>query len=54
MLVLSRKKNESVVVDNNIVIRVISIKGNRVQIGFEAPDDISIVRGELEQRESEK
>lgn len=47
MLVLSRKVGESIVIGNNIEVRVTAIAGNRVRIGIQAPDDVSILRGEL-------
>lgn len=47
MLVLTRKLNESLIIGNNIKIKVVGIQGNRVMIGIEAPDDVSIVREEL-------
>lgn len=50
MLVLSRKLNESIVVDGNIRITVVGIRGNHVRIGIEAPDSIRIIREELQDR----
>jgi carbon storage regulator len=47
MLVLTRKLNERIVVDNHIVIEVLSIQGGRVRLGITAPPDVSIVRDEL-------
>ena len=47
MLVLSRKHNQDVVIGDNITIKVLSIKGNTVRLGIEAPSDVRIVRGEL-------
>ena len=47
MLVLSRKSNESIVINGNILIKVVSIRGNEVRLGFEAPQEISIIRKEL-------
>ncbi len=44
MLVLSRKKNEVVMIGDNIVVRVIDIRGDKVHLGFEAPREIQIVR----------
>ncbi|HBE64318.1 MAG TPA: carbon storage regulator [Rhodopirellula baltica] len=52
MLVLSRKEGEKLVIGDNIVITVNRIAGNRVAIGIEAPREVSIVRGELDQRDS--
>lgn len=47
MLVLSRKKSESIVIDNRITIRVVEIRGNRVRLAFDAPSDVIIRRAEL-------
>ena len=47
MLVLSRKLNESIVVDGAIRITVLGIRGNHVRIGIAAPDDVTILREEL-------
>ncbi|MCA9119672.1 MAG: carbon storage regulator [Planctomycetaceae bacterium] len=48
MLVLSRKVGQRLVIDDNITIVINRIAGNRVQIGIEAPDDVHIMRGELD------
>jgi carbon storage regulator len=47
MLVLSRKKEQEVVIGDGIVVKVLSITGDRVKIGLTAPQTTSIVRGEL-------
>lgn len=47
MLVLSRKKNESIVVDDAIVITVLEIRGDKVRLGIEAPKSVPIHRSEV-------
>lgn len=47
MLVLTRKVGERIVIDNNIILEVLEILGNRVRVGIEAPRGISILRQEL-------
>ncbi|MCA8983373.1 MAG: carbon storage regulator CsrA [Planctomycetaceae bacterium] len=47
MLVLSRKKNESIVIDDRIVITVIDIRGDKVRLGIEAPREVSVHRSEV-------
>lgn len=47
MLVLSRKKNESIVIDGQIVITVIEIRGDKVRLGIEAPREVPIHREEV-------
>ena len=47
MLVLSRKKDQSIVIDGGIEIQVLQLKGGTVKIGISAPDDVRIVGGEL-------
>ena len=47
MLVLSRKRNQTIVIDNQIEIEVLKIKGNTVRLGIKAPSNIKVLRGEL-------
>lgn len=47
MLVLTRKKDESIVIAGNIRISVVSVDGNKVKIGIEAPRDVRIDRQEI-------
>lgn len=47
MLVLSRKRNESVVIDDNIVVTVIEVRGDKVRLGIQAPRDVPIHRTEI-------
>jgi carbon storage regulator len=48
VLVLSRKVGQELVIGDNIRIVISRMVGNRVTIGIEAPDDVSILRGELQ------
>lgn len=47
MLVLSRKKNESIVINSDIVITVVEIRGDKVRLGIEAPKDVPVHRQEV-------
>jgi len=47
MLVLARKLNESIMIGDNVVVKVISIDKGVVKLGIEAPREISIIRNEL-------
>lgn len=47
MLVLTRKTNQSIVIGENIEITVLSVSGDKVRIGIEAPRDIDIFRSEV-------
>jgi carbon storage regulator len=50
MLVLSRKAEEKIIIGEDIVITVVRVAGGRVQLGVEAPYEMSIKRSELIQR----
>lgn len=47
MLVLSRKKNEDIKIGDQVRIVVVEIRGDKVRLGIEAPDDVSVHRGEV-------
>jgi carbon storage regulator len=47
MLVLSRKENESIVIDGRIKITVVRINGDKIRLGIEAPMDVAVWREEL-------
>lgn len=50
MLVLSRKCGEAIVIADDIVVTVLEVKGNRVRLGFVAPDGAPIHRAEVHKR----
>lgn len=47
MLVLSRKKNESIVINNDITVTVVEIRGDKVRLGIVAPKNIPVHRQEV-------
>ena len=47
MLVLSRKKNESIMIGENIIITVVDIRGDKVRLGIDAPTEIPVHRQEV-------
>lgn len=47
MLALSRKKNEALIINNNIEITILEIKGDQVKIGISAPKEIPVYRKEV-------
>jgi carbon storage regulator len=47
MLVLSRRTNESIIINGNITVTVLEIRGDHVRIGIDAPRDITIHREEI-------
>lgn len=47
MLVLSRKKDESIIINDDIVITVVEIRGDKVRLGIQAPREIPIHRSEV-------
>ena len=47
MLVLSRKKDEKIVIGENITLMVIEIRGDKVRLGIDAPRDVAVHREEV-------
>jgi carbon storage regulator len=47
VLCLSRKKNESIVINDNVVVTVVEVRGDKVRIGIEAPRDVTVHRQEV-------
>ena len=47
MLVLSRKRDERIVIGDNIVITVVEVRGDKVRLGIEAPSEVPVHRQEV-------
>lgn len=47
MLVLTRRKNESIVIGEDIVVTVLEVKGDQIRLGISAPRDVLVFRDEL-------
>ena len=57
MLVLSRKRDESIIIGENIVLTIVDIRGDKVRLGIQAPSTVPVHRKEVHdslQRESER
>jgi len=50
MLVLTRRTGEWISIGEQVVVRVLSVKGDQVQIGVEAPREIAVHRGEIREQ----
>ncbi|MDR1960504.1 MAG: carbon storage regulator [Planctomycetaceae bacterium] len=51
MLVLSRREGERIKIGNSVTVTIVRLGGDKVRIGIEAPSDVLILRGELEQND---
>lgn len=47
MLALSRKKNEAIVINNNIEVTILEVKGDQVKVGIAAPKEVPVYRKEV-------
>ena len=47
MLVLSRKKNESIIINHDITVVVVEVRGDKVRLGIEAPQEVPVHRQEV-------
>jgi len=47
MLVLSRQRDESIIIGDNIVVTIVDIRGDKVRLGIEAPSEIPVHRREI-------
>jgi len=54
MLILTRRNHQSLVIDDRITVKVMEIRGNRIRLGIEAPEEVSVYRGELTVRNKQE
>ena len=54
MLILTRRKKEAITINKNITIKILNIRGNQVQLGIEAPRDVTVNREEVLEKMQEK
>jgi len=54
MLVLTRKLGESIIIDNKIIVKVVSINGNQIKLGIDAPLGIPVHREEVYEKIKEE
>jgi carbon storage regulator len=52
MLVLSRKTDERIIIDERITITILEVRGNQIRIGIEAPKEMPVLREELTVRKA--
>lgn len=50
MLILTRRVGEKLVIGENVTVTVLSVKGNQVRVGIDAPRDVAVNREEIYQR----
>ena len=54
MLILTRKEDETILIGENISIKVVEIRGRQVRLGIDAPADILVLRGEMKLHEQDE
>ena len=47
MLVLSRQRDESIIIGDNVVVTIVDIRGDKVRIGIQAPEEVPVHRQEV-------
>jgi carbon storage regulator len=54
MLILTRRVGESIIINGNVTVAILAIKGNQVRLGIKAPDDVVVHREEIYRRIKEE
>jgi carbon storage regulator len=47
MLVLSRQRDESIIIGDNVIVTIVDVRGDKVRLGIEAPREVSVHRREV-------
>lgn len=50
MLILTRRLGETIVIDDNVLVTILGVKGSQVRLGINAPTDISVNRQEIQEK----
>ena len=53
MLVLTRRIGEEIIIGNNIRVKIVAVKGDRIRVGIDAPDNVPVDRAEIHHRRLE-
>jgi carbon storage regulator len=53
VLILTRKEDETILIGENVSIKIVKIRGNQVRLGVDAPADIYVLRGEMKLHEQD-
>ncbi|WP_020471350.1 carbon storage regulator [Zavarzinella formosa] len=53
MLVLTRRIGEEIIIGNNIRVKIVAVKGDRIRVGIDAPNDVPVDRAEIHSRRLE-
>jgi carbon storage regulator CsrA len=52
MLVLTRKIGDEIIIGGNIRVKIVSVKGDRIRIGIDAPTEVTVNRAEIQERKN--
>lgn len=53
MLILTRKRDEAILIGDDVVVKVLGVDGNKVRVGIQAPPSVEVDRAELRERKEQ-